>query len=87
MLYNIRLYGKVLYNMKKVSTAEFRGNMNLYLADLPIALTLYGKTIAVISAYAGGTLTIKKIGKSLDKAVRCCKHGSRIGLCKHDCKK
>lgn len=82
--------------MKKVSLRAFQLKPTKYLEDLPIELTRYGKTIAVIyiGTEKGGRGFQKLYHKGKEVKVKkpkqdfkTCKHGSKIGLCKYGCKK
>jgi hypothetical protein len=81
--------------MKKVGIKEFRRDIHNYLNDLPITLTRYGKVVAHVIEYK------KEVDEGMDELkvpenmpvrkttfdIKQCKHGSKVGLCKHGCKK
>lgn len=74
----------------KIPLRLFQQEAKKFLKDLPIELTRYGRVIAVVYSPGGPA---KKISETPEKILpetpdydfRLCKHGARIGICKHGC--
>lgn len=88
--------------MKKVTTSDFRANMYTYLDELPVELYKRGKKVAsVVQDVQENTskpvqdVQVKPLNSVQDvqEAIKpivddfkLCKHGVKLGLCKHGCK-
>lgn len=72
--------------MKRISVREFCKRPKSYLSSLPLTLTIYKKKVAVIVKSAD-TLKVERGNvPTQSRAIKLCKHGQAMGLCKYGCK-